>query len=256
MHPALTALKTLMLCSLTVLLLVGCGDNSHPEVRDGIAVDPYIVDARFQEILADGSAGQLSTLSAEDGSFSFAQPLSPGSTVDMVVAGYHNNLPFQGRLATDVQLAQGETLVVSPLTTLLTNLMVDGLSTGEAQTTVREMLLATGLDLSADDLLSDPMGDIATDSDYQALQANIATNAFLHSLNRAGEDGYYLTELGGYLRHLENRQDVLFNMVAAIRSCLRPERRESLRQELEAAGDLPAAWQPDALPVARPSRFE
>lgn len=230
--------------ALTLTLLICCGDSSTRQHLGGTVVDPYIIDARFQEVLADGTAGQLSSYSDSDGRFSFPHPLKQDSTVVMVVNGLHNGLPFSGTLKTDLQLA-GESLVISPLTTLMTNLLATGLSVAETETTLQRMLETSGVSLSVDDLNDDPVATALQSGQTELLEANLATNAFLNALDRAGEDGYYLSESAGYLRHLENRGGVLVNLIAAIRSCLRPEHLQNY-QSNDLPGDLPAKWRPSA----------
>ena len=64
----------------------------------GIVVDPYIVGATFQEILLDGSPGQISSPSNENGRFDFSAPLSQGSVITMKDQGIHNGTAYVGNL--------------------------------------------------------------------------------------------------------------------------------------------------------------
>lgn len=225
-----------------VTLLSSCGDSDKPTFQNGTAVDPYIVEAQFQEILVDGTPGQFSSYSDENGYFTFPEPLTQESTVAMVVSGLHNGVPYSGTLKTDLQLA-GETLVVSPLTTLMTNLLTTGLTVAETESALQELLNRAGVNLAAALLNDDPVAAAIQNNRFELLEANIAANAFLNTLDRSGEDGYYLTERAGYLKHLEDRNGILVNLVAAIRSCLRPERLSHYRSN-NLPADLPRQWQP------------
>ncbi len=158
------------------------GDGLVSAVSGGVAVDPYIVNARFEEVAADGSQiiQNSSTASDSRGRFSFANPLQDGSIIRLKSSnrGMHGNAPFAGMLKRRVQADDDGNLVVSPLTTLLAN----GMSEGE----VIAMLESAGLNgLVAADLTADPMQGLSgatddlNDDQLRGLRANMAVNTLL-----------------------------------------------------------------------------
>lgn len=171
---------------LAAAALYGCGGESSdgPEattVRSGVAVDPYIEGAVFQEVTAGGSLRQRqSTPSDDQGRFQFSSPLLDGSTVEMKpgARGIHAGAPFGGLLKRTVREGDGEPLVVSPLTTLVAN--------GVTPERLLELLTAAGFDgLGVEDLATDPMAGLSDRieevgvADLRLLQANMAAHALL-----------------------------------------------------------------------------
>ena len=172
---------------LTALLLAACGGGglSTDATQDGVvtqgtAVDPYIVGAVFQEIEeGTGAVLQESSPSDEFGMFSFADPLTPGSVVEIVPnTGLHGGAPYLGILRRTVGTDDDSPVVVTPLTTLLTN----GFTPEELIVTFNDAGL-TGLTTA--DLYADPMAGLAnlttgvTDEDLELLQAAMAANAYM-----------------------------------------------------------------------------
>ena len=176
----------LLALSFLILPVFGCGGGGGGEesyspvggdaapVR-GIAVDPYISDAVFQEISEDNVVLQESSRSDENGGFFFSRPLTPGSVLKTKPSarGIHNGLPYTGILKRKVD--DSEVQVVSPLTTLAAN----GLSEGE----ILSLLTTAGLPgLTIADLTADPMAALQSAPDDASallpLQANVAVNAF------------------------------------------------------------------------------
>lgn len=145
----------------------------------GVAVDPYIVGAVFEEIPAGGGpALQTSTQSDSQGRFTFPRGLRLGSMVRIKEnqKGLHNGIPFTGNLQRLVD-ENGQSLTVSPLTTLLAD--------GFVPEQVIGLLSDAGLaGLRSDDLTADPMARInlrtGTPSarDLLLLQANLAINIY------------------------------------------------------------------------------
>ena len=149
---------------LTVLLLTACGGGGDSSVDlsasrsvTGIAVDPYIEGAVFQEIDPDTDAVlQESSASNELGLFTFPQPLTPGSVVELkdTAKGVHGGFPYQGMLRRLVTADDEDPLVISPLTTLLAN----GITPEELIAAFNNAGL-TGVTIS--DLYADPMDGLA-----------------------------------------------------------------------------------------------
>lgn len=192
-------------CFLWVVFLAGCGgggssadvaDNGFQEgsttVSQGILVDPYIVGARVEEIAPDSSqVMQNSSLSNENGLFSFSSPVLDGSIlrIKSSTRGMHANAPFEGQLKRRVSLDDQGAVVISPLTTLLAN--------GMQQSEVIQLLEDAGITgMQPEDLTRDPMEGVVgitatvSESSLRLLQANMAVNTFLAAVNNysyAGE---------------------------------------------------------------------
>jgi predicted CxxxxCH...CXXCH cytochrome family protein len=173
---------------LAVLLLTACsggGDSSVDLSAEGpimgIAVDPYIEGAVFQEIDPGTDAVlQESSASNELGLFTFPQPLTPGSVVELkeTAKGVHGGFPYQGMLRRLVTADAEDPMVISPLTTLLAN----GI-TPEELIAAFENAGLTGVTIP--DLYADPMDGLAgmttgvTDQDLELLQVSMAAEAYM-----------------------------------------------------------------------------
>lgn len=183
-----------LLLTLTLTGLVACGGGGGDSTADGspsgpisgIAVDPYIEGAMFQEIAADGVTVLQRQSSASDalGRFSFPQATTVGSTIVMKASakGMHQGAPFEGILKRKVTAAGDDALVVSPMTTVLAN------GSSEAEL-LAELQRAGFAGLSAADLTADPLAALPTDpatisdANLKALQANLALNAVMAARN-------------------------------------------------------------------------
>ncbi|MDO3377611.1 hypothetical protein [Geoalkalibacter halelectricus] len=158
------------------LAACGGGGSTTPiqqaEGGVGIAVDPYIVGAVFEEKDAAGNTIQRSTPSDEDGRFTFDKPFASGSSLVMVEKGLHNGLPFNGTLKRKVN-ASG-VLVTSPLTTLV----AEGVS---------EEAAAEMLEIEVAELYQDPMV-YAGQGDNRLLVAAMAVNTALTILDNKVEN--------------------------------------------------------------------
>jgi len=197
---------------LTVLFLTACsggggsstgvtggestvGLSGSGSATQGIAVDPYIVGAVFQEIDADtGTVLQRqSSPSDESGLFTFPQPLTPGSLIELKISdkGLHGKAPYQGMLSRILSAGETGPVVISPLTTLL-----------------------------------DPMNGLAsltggvTDQDLKLLQASMAANAYQEI-----SDIYYtgVNPVTDY-----SQFEIFSSMVNAIQNMLNPLEFESI----------------------------
>jgi len=213
-----------------VLFLSACGGGGLStdaipggNVTQGIAVDPYIVGAVFQEIAPSGGAVlQESSPSDETGMFSFSEPLTRGSVIELVPnTGLHGGAPYQGVLRRVVEAAADGSVVVTPLTTLLAN--------GVSPEGLVGMYNAAGLSgLTVADLYADPMAGLSyltdgvSDQDLTLLQASMAANAYMevtgnfhagiNELNDAGQFEIFSTMVNT-MKNLLNAQD--FATIAA-----------------------------------------
>jgi predicted CxxxxCH...CXXCH cytochrome family protein len=156
------------------------GGRSLP-VSQGIAVDPYIIGAVFQEVAADGTVLQRqSSVSNQFGTFTFPAPLTQGSTVELKIAnkGLHGGAPFQGMLRRTVDAGSNEPLIVSPMTTILAN----GATTDDLLLALNDAGLAG---LTKADFYADPMNGLdimtrgVTDRNLTGLQASMAIEAYM-----------------------------------------------------------------------------
>ncbi len=222
----------ILLGILMVIGMQGCGGGGGQDgsangggVFSGIAVDPYIAGAIFEEVPAVGGAPlQESSPSDAQGRFAFGKPLTPGSLVQMKAGqqGRHNGIPFAGVLKRVVD-SQGE-LVVSPMTTLLAN----GLSADDVIALLGEAGLAG---ITHDDLMADPMAglDGALPLPGQALrrlQAAMAVNAFFSLAN-----GYEMSAA-----EVQANKNHLAEMVAMVGTVLGPEQFDQMMPGI--TGDL------------------
>lgn len=196
------------------------GSSSAPPpavgtVGQGVAVDPYIVGAVFQEVAGDGVTilQRQSTPSDTNGVFTFPAAFTAGSTVEMKVAnkGIHGGAPFQGMLRRSVKAGDGQNVTVTPLTTLLAN----GLQPTDAIIALNNAGI-TGLTTAA--LYSDPMNGLAdltsgiTDQQLRLLQAAMAVEGYMEIT------GNFRPTLGN-LNNVTQRQ-ILDSIGTAVRSTL------------------------------------
>jgi hypothetical protein len=168
---------------------VDMGDEPQPDpdppetvVYHGIAVDPYIVGATFfEDVNGNGrwdEGEQISTPSDAQGRFSFTTPVPAGRAIVMHERGYHQGLPFTGRLLARVEEGAPERVVISPLTTLAAL----GLPTEELSS-----LLSLLNNYSAYDVSADPMAGLeqigkATDDNYDAAVAGLRANLYVGAI--------------------------------------------------------------------------
>ncbi len=151
------------------------------DITSGIAVDPYITNAQFEELSADGKTIQSSIgSSSATGGFSFTDAIRDGSIIQikLTAKGTHAGENYDGVIKRQVFIGDAQPVIVSPLTTLLAN--------GMSPAAVINMLNSAGLSgLSESDLYTNPMATLVnktgniTESDLVLLQANMAVNAFM-----------------------------------------------------------------------------
>ncbi|WP_029913349.1 discoidin domain-containing protein [Pelobacter seleniigenes] len=169
----------------------GEGDSNLSTVTAGVAVDPYIIGALFFEDKNNNGlqdeGEQLSTVTDENGYFSFAEPLTIGSTLVMKDPGTHQGLPFTLILKRQINAEDAGQVVVSPLTTLL----AAGLSADELLTLLSDAGLPWAAQLQPADLSSDPLAAITglsagqlTDDDLALLRTDFVAYSVMEFMNR------------------------------------------------------------------------
>jgi predicted CxxxxCH...CXXCH cytochrome family protein len=224
-----------------VLLLSACGGGgvstdaiTGGTVTQGIAVDPYIVGAVFQEIEpGTGMILQESSPSDETGMFSFDEPLTPGSVVELVPnTGLHGGAPYDGVLRRLVGTDDDGSVVVSPLTTLLANgATPDGL--------VAAFNDAGLTGLSVADLDADPMAGLAymttgvADQDLKLLQASMAANAYMEVTGNFEAGMHELNDASHF--------EIFSTMVNAMENLLNSQEFGAITTELANDPDVAAA---------------
>ena len=182
----LRLLGALLLCS--SLVLNGCGggggstpgDSNLTAIKSGVAVDPYIVGAVFEEFDANDKLIQESAPSNANGRFEFNDYLHKNSKIKLKSgSGLHAGMPFSGNLARNIDITDGK-LVVNPLTTLIAQ--------GMTEAAVLEMLktITGNTTFTAADLTADPMANLSdgdmTEKDKALLAANMAVNTAVEVL--------------------------------------------------------------------------
>ncbi|NTV14342.1 MAG: CxxxxCH/CxxCH domain-containing protein [Desulfobulbaceae bacterium] len=213
-------------CSLGAIFLIsacsgggGSSSSSAPSsssaVAHGVAVDPYIVGAVFQEVASDGVTilQRQSTPSDANGVFTFPAAFTVGSTVEMKVAnkGLHGNAPFQGMLRRSIKAGDGQNITVTPLTTMLAN----GLQPTDAILVLNN---AGFTGLTTADLSADPMNGLAnltsgiTDQQLRLLQAAMAVEDYMEIT------GNFRPTLGSLNNVIQNL--ILNSISGAVRSTL------------------------------------
>jgi predicted CxxxxCH...CXXCH cytochrome family protein len=224
-----------------VLFLSACGGGGLSTdaipggtVTQGIAVDPYIVDAVFQEIdPSSGAVLQESSPSDETGMFSFDEPLTPGSVIELVPnTGLHGGAPYQGVLRRVVEADDDGSVVVSPLTTLLAN--------GVSPEGLVGMYNAAGLSgLTVADLYTDPMAGLSymtdgvTDQDLTLLQASMAANAYMEVTENFQAGINELNDAGQF--------EIFSSMVNAMENLLNAQEFSTIAADLASDPDVTAA---------------
>ena len=223
--------------ALSLMIFAGCSSDSDttlPISQDpattkvsGVLVDPFIEGATLCEDLNKdglcGSGEQNSSATNENGEFTFAEDLTPGSHVIMNEQGFHNDVPYTLRLSGIVD-DEGTIDVVSPLTTLQTKDLT------AAQ--IRGLLEDAGLSgLSDDDILANPLdggiNSLNSNDDLKKLHASLATYGMLRVMNGSKR----LSELSSteFLNSTEVNT-ILTTMVATITETLSEENLESFQQ--------------------------
>lgn len=160
-------------------------------IAAGIAVDPYIANAVFEEVTASGQILQRSSSASNaTGRFIFDNDIADGSIIQMKISsqGQHAGAPYAGMIKRHVALGDAEPIVVSPVTTLIAN--------GMSPDSVLQMMQNSGLsNLSESSLYSDPMAALinktgtVSDAELAPLQANMAANTFMEAIGNYNYNG-------------------------------------------------------------------
>jgi hypothetical protein len=160
----------------------GGGTTASSQGIKGIAVDPYVVGAKFCEDINNNGicdAGeQVSTASNASGIFYFQNTLTLGTNIIISSQGMHNGVAFTGKIKRNVD--QADNLVVSPLTTLLAN--------GWTAANVISVLQSSGgiAGLTEADLKKDPLAGVEgldattlTADHFKAIKSTLVIHSFL-----------------------------------------------------------------------------
>ncbi len=214
----------LLAATMALLAMAGCGGSggSSSSGAQGVAVDPYISGAIFYEDRNNNGAWdvgeQLSTSSDSSGTFTFANPLSPGSTITMYndSNAMHNGVAFTGKLKRKVD--ESGVLVVSPVTTLLAN----GLTSQQ----IIDLLTEAGLSgVTAADLTADPMASLdnldasgVTEAQLKKIKATMMIYSFMAIVQGISQNGYDLK----YADFTVERKAHLRKMVGLLNQALDP----------------------------------
>lgn len=198
------------------------GSSADTTVRH-IAVDPYIVGAKFFEDL-DGDEvqdldEQLSSLTDANGLFTFSSPLTTGAFVvlsDTVIGPLHNGVSYTGIVKRKVEGTGA--LVCSPLTTLLAN----GWEPIDIVTVLSNAGLTT---ITTTDLTKNPMEGIenlttVTEPELVKIRSSIAIYSFMAIMDEliAGQ-GYDITYIT-FTANTVTTTPALQAMVSSINYCL------------------------------------
>jgi hypothetical protein len=232
-------------------------------VVGGIAVDPYLVGATFfEDVNGNGrwdDGEQISTPSDEQGRFNFATPVPAGRVIIMHERGYHQGMPFTGRLLARVEEGDPERLVISPLTTLAAL----GLPTEELSSLLSLLNNYSDYDVSADPMAGLERISKATDDNYDAAVAGLRANLYvgaileLFMLNR-DHTGITVDDLRDLLNNWEPLPDLMegLHYLVSADAIARVEPRlpggynlppVTMREVAEAAPALLGWWQHEML---------
>lgn len=228
-HWAVIAMMTLVIFVVGISITscgtsASSGSSTSTVGARGIAVDPYVVGARFFEDLNNNgqwdTVEQLSTLTDSNGVFTFANALTTTSTLllDRTVTATHNGVTYTGNIKRIVDSITA-TLVASPLTTLLAN--------GWTEIEIIDVLSTAGLTgLTASDLTANPMEGIenlttVTEAELVKIRASIAIYSFMTVMDTLisgqGYDINYTT-----FSNTATARPALRAMVNSINYCLSP----------------------------------
>ena len=198
------ALMILSLFASAMFFGCGSGGSSSSSTTDstsddstaavtGVASDPYIYNATFDEVAVDGTVLQSSVApSSMTGQFSFASPLTVGSSIVMTMSSdiSHatpggNLSPYNGQQLTRSvsqsmvdAIAAGDAITVTPLTTYAHQLQVATEGLTEVDAIGQMVSMINNPDITAENLFANPMAPFETDGDHnpELLQASMAFN--------------------------------------------------------------------------------
>ncbi len=178
---------------------------------NGIAVDPYIVGAKFwadvnQDNIQDSN--EISTPSDINGTFKFDIYVPDGTSVVMISQGIHNGKIFDGNISSDFNASKNG--IISPITSIAKN--------GFSDSEIRDLFILNGFDnnLTTDELYLDPFdtsllpldGNMSNKSDSEinkfrrVLLANLIINNTLtmnngYDMNKSAIQSTFFTDPDG-----------------------------------------------------------
>lgn len=232
---------------LAALIVVGysCGgaksdSGSSADTRvKHVAVDPYVVGAKFFEDLDDDGiqdlGEQLSTASDANGLFSFSSPLTTGAFIvlsNTAIGPLHNGISYTGTIKREVTSIT-ESLVASPLTTLLAN--------GWTELEIVDVLTTAGVTgITVTDITKNPMAGIdnlttITEGGLAKIRSSLAIYSFMAVMDEliAGQ-GYDITYIT-FTANAVTTTPALQKMVQAINYCLSPTLLTTIQTQMTAA---------------------
>jgi hypothetical protein len=198
------------------------------------------VDAKFFEDLnKDGvqNAGeQLSTSTDANGLFTFSSALSTGAFVvlsDTVIGPLHNGISYTGTIKREVTSIT-ESLVASPLTTLLAN--------GWTAQNIIDVLTTAGLSgLTEADLTKNPMAGIndltvVTEAELVKIRASIAIYSFMAIMDDLITGQGYDITYTIFNANSITTTPALAAMVESINYCLSPTLLATIKAQMDGSG--------------------
>ncbi|BCR03480.1 c-type cytochrome [Desulfuromonas versatilis] len=232
-----TRLIILLATLLSLSFLAACGGGGSSSsgtdattgAAFGVAVDPYIQGAVFQEIGQGGEILQAASYPSDaTGRFKFPKDMTPGSIIQLSVnqPGYHDGNAYQGMLKRKFQEGDSN-VVVSPLTTLV--------ASGVEPAQVLAVLQAAGLEgLTEADLDDNPMGrlegvsgDQVSDAQLKLLQANMAVNTLIEKVKKSGEGNASFDFNAELQNEISGNSEMVGTLVQSMRDCLNPQNIQS-----------------------------
>ena len=197
--------KLILLFSLLlIVVLIGCGgssggvtNNSKVLSKTGVAVDPYIIGAKF--FIDSNNNGIIDTneiisdISDDKGEFNFSTEIIIGQKIKMHAEfkGKHNGINYSGPLLECIaeQNDISGRVVLSPLTTLVSKY---NLSKEEVAIILNEAFdFSAEIKITSSDILSNPMVFLPEDNEklniehIKRLQSAIAVNGLIELLEKS-----------------------------------------------------------------------
>ena len=150
---------------ITLLTACGGGGSNTSTTISGVAVDGYLQNSTV-------TLNGVSTTTDENGKWSITYTKSNSDEDIVFVSGgidTATNEEYEGSMSSPIDSNSTETVVITPLTSLITSLVNSGSSKAEATKTI-----ATSLDLSEEALTSDPISLLKTGDSTQKEYASKA----------------------------------------------------------------------------------
>jgi len=231
---------------LAALIVVGysCGGSSSSSGSSAdttvkhIAVDPYIVGAKFFEDLDNDGVKdlgeQVSSLTNANGEFTFTNALTDTATLvlDRTITPTHNGVDYAGKIKKHITSIT-ESMVASPLTTLLAN--------GWTEIQIVDVLTTAGVTgITVTDITKNPMAGLEnlttiTEEGLAKIRSSLAIYSFMAVMDEliAGE-GYDITYIT-FTANAVTATQALQRMVVAINYSLSPTLLTTIQSQITAA---------------------